>query len=289
MNRREEMALLDDVDQRLSNWINAGTDKAKEMSGSMKISNEIKEEEKNQEELYKQIGIYFYENCSSDAEGQLKELCQKIDEGKERVLLKQKQLNVLRGMINCPNCGAEVSSDSVFCNACGSRMKVEKVPDKAKQEKRCSNCGAPIEDGFAFCTSCGHKIVEREKEEDTLEEMVNEESETEENMNVCPNCGKVITQGNTFCTGCGWKVEKSSNEIEEDPIVMEETAPEKRCPRCNVMVNEEQKFCISCGMKLEQAIDEISDDTILQNKCPNCGKEVEQGDLFCINCGMKIE
>lgn len=227
------MALLDDVDQRLSNWINAGTDKAKEMSGSMKISNEIKEEEKKQEELYEQIGVYFYENCSSDAEGQLKELCQKIDESKEQVILKQKQLNILRGMTNCPNCGAEVSSDSVFCNACGSRMKVVTVPDTSKQEKRCSSCGAPIEDGFAFCTSCGHKIVEMEKPKDISEEVVNEESETEENINVCPNCGKVITPGNIFCTGCGWKVEKSSNEIKETPMVIEEKTLEKRCPQCN--------------------------------------------------------
>lgn len=283
------MALLDDVDQRLSNWINAGTDKAKEMSESMKISNEIKEEEKSQEELYKQIGIYFYEECSPNAEGQLKELCQKIDESKERVLSKQKELNVLRGMINCPNCGAEVSSDSAFCNACGTRMKTEKVPDKAKQEKRCSSCGAPIEDGFAFCTSCGHKIVEVKEQEDILEEVINEENETEKNMNVCPNCGKVIMPGNTFCTGCGWKIEKISNAIKENPIVMEEKAPEKRCPRCNVVVDEEQKFCISCGTKLEQMDIDISDDTILQNICPNCGKKIEPDDLFCINCGTKIE
>lgn len=40
------MALFDDVDQKLSNWINAGTDKAKGMSESMKISGDIKEEEK---------------------------------------------------------------------------------------------------------------------------------------------------------------------------------------------------------------------------------------------------
>lgn len=128
-----------------------------------------------------------------------------------------------------------------------------------------------------------------EKPKDISEEVVNEESETEENINVCPNCGKVITPGNIFCTGCGWKVEKSSNEIKETPMVIEEKTLEKRCPQCNVIVDEEQKFCISCGMKLEQTIDEISDDTILQNKCPNCGKEIEQGDLFCINCGMKIE
>ena len=62
------MALFDDVDQKLSNWINAGTDKAKGMSESMKISGDIKEEEKNQEDLYRQIGLHFYNNYAETAE-----------------------------------------------------------------------------------------------------------------------------------------------------------------------------------------------------------------------------
>ena len=41
------MALFDDVDQKLSNWINAGTDKARGMSESMKISRKKKEIKKN--------------------------------------------------------------------------------------------------------------------------------------------------------------------------------------------------------------------------------------------------
>ena len=92
------MALFDDVDQKLSNWINAGTDKAKGMSESMKISGDIKEEEKNQEDLYRQIGLHFYNNYAETAEGQLKDLCLKIDESKEQVVLKQKRLSVLKGM-----------------------------------------------------------------------------------------------------------------------------------------------------------------------------------------------
>ena len=159
----KQMALFDDVDQKLSNWINAGTDKAKGMSESMKISNDIKEEERNQEELYRQIGLHFYNNYAETAEGQLKDLCLKIDQSKEQVVLKQKRLSVLKGMINCPSCGAEISSGSVFCNVCGNRVQAIQVETKA--ENVCPKCGAPIEDGFAFCTSCGEKIVEKTQQQ----------------------------------------------------------------------------------------------------------------------------
>lgn len=282
----KQMALFDDVDQKLSNWINAGTDKAKGMSESMKISNDIKEEERNQEELYRQIGLHFYNNYAETAEGQLKDLCLKIDQSKEQVVLKQKRLSVLKGMINCPSCGAEIFSGSVFCNVCGNRVQAIQVETKA--ENVCPKCGAPIEDGFAFCTSCGEKIVEKTQQE-SIEAVLGEAIKETEPINICPNCGKVINPENAFCTGCGMKIETMNQAGESEPVIIEANTAEKRCPQCNALIEEEQKFCISCGMNLEQLNDINNKDMPSKNVCPNCGKEITDGDVFCINCGTKIK
>lgn len=42
------MAMFDEVDKKISGWFNAGAEKAKGMSESIRISSLIKEEEANQ-------------------------------------------------------------------------------------------------------------------------------------------------------------------------------------------------------------------------------------------------
>ena len=225
-------------------------------------------------------------NYAETAEGQLKDLCLKIDESKEQVVLKQKRLSVLKGMINCPSCGAEISSGSVFCNVCGNR--VQAIQAETKAENVCPKCGAPIEDGFAFCTSCGEKIVEKTQQE-SIEAVLGEAIKETEPINICPNCGKVINPENAFCTGCGMKIETMNQAGESEPVIIEANTAEKRCPQCNALIEEEQKFCISCGMNLEQLNDINNKDMPSKNVCPNCGKEITDGDVFCINCGTKIK
>ena len=69
------MAMFDDVDKKLSGWFNAGAEKAKGMSETLRLSNAIREEETKQAELYRQMGKYFYDYFAVAAEGKMKEWC----------------------------------------------------------------------------------------------------------------------------------------------------------------------------------------------------------------------
>lgn len=51
------------------------------------------------------------------------------------------------GKIVCPECKAQISAGSKFCNQCG-----------AKLESKCPSCGADIAPGSAFCSECGQKL-----------------------------------------------------------------------------------------------------------------------------------
>lgn len=115
------MAMFDEMDKKISGWISAGAGKAKDMSESMKISGLIKEEENKQNEIFKQIGQLYFVNYADHAEGQLKEMCLKIADSKASVMQYKEQLCALKGTIGCPNCGAEISSNSMFCSACGAK------------------------------------------------------------------------------------------------------------------------------------------------------------------------
>lgn len=62
----------------------------------------------------------------------------------------------------CPNCGATIDSDSVFCSFCGkdTRMTAKTHAEYTPKEtyhpaKTCVNCGAIVETGARFCPNCG--------------------------------------------------------------------------------------------------------------------------------------
>ena len=51
-------------------------------------------------------------------------------------------------MKQCPNCGAQIADDSLFCAECGKEIPQGTV---------CPHCGASMNDGDAFCQNCGKK------------------------------------------------------------------------------------------------------------------------------------
>ena len=57
----------------------------------------------------------------------------------------------------CPNCGASLSEDAIFCAACGAKIEVPQEAASPAQNV-CSNCGAPLEQDAKFCTQCGTKV-----------------------------------------------------------------------------------------------------------------------------------
>src|SRR5215203_3489962 len=54
--------------------------------------------------------------------------------------------------MQCPGCGAEVSTSAKFCSACG-------VP----QRPGCAACGQPYAEGSRFCSDCGAPVATDER------------------------------------------------------------------------------------------------------------------------------
>lgn len=197
------MAFLDDVNNKLSRMGQNALQKTKDMSESVRISGAVHEEEEKQEKWYKEIGKIFYENYAAQADGELKVLCSNIRTSKAQVKQYKEQLIILKGTIQCPNCGAEITNNSSFCNVCGAKIEQPKpvAPAPISGELTCANCGAPMTAGQRFCMNCGAEM----KEERIVS--VSEEPVTQEKQNICPNCGKELTEGAMFCINCGTRIE----------------------------------------------------------------------------------
>ncbi len=193
------MAFLDDVDRTLSQLGQSALKKTKNMSESMRLSGAIREEEEKQKELFRKIGEYVYENEMGTADEQISGWCQDILASRVRAMQNREQMTALKGMINCPKCGASIASNSTFCSVCGSRMKEPDLSSKQDENANgvCPNCGRKADKDAVFCTYCGTRMPDSQPQIEEIE-MISKD--------ICPNCGNKIKSGQTFCIKCGVKL-----------------------------------------------------------------------------------
>lgn len=193
------MGILDDADRTLSQWGQSASETIKNMSKFMRLSSAIREEEEKQKELFQKIGEYVYENELGMTEEQIVGWCRDISESRERAMQNREQMTALKGMINCPKCGASIALNSTFCSVCGSRL--EELNSSPKQEENesglCPNCGRKVDKDAAFCIYCGTKIPDGQPQIEETEVIPKD---------ICPNCGNKIKSGQTFCIKCGVKL-----------------------------------------------------------------------------------
>lgn len=314
------MSVLDDIENRVNELSSSAVQKTKDASEIMGLKSCISEEEKRIKNVYSQIGELYYTK-KDEAKDEINNLCQSVDEGKEKIKKWKKEILVIRKVVECPSCGHENPDSASFCLKCGTKL-VKPVNDG----KHCKNCGAPLMDGQLFCTRCGTKVeiveevpveelvVEKPKveevpveepvkeelkveevpvEEPAVEELEVEEIPVEEPVTVedvaekpqvitnCPKCGKEIKPGQLFCTGCGTSLKDTTDKVEK----VEEVKEEKVCPSCHSPIKEGQKFCVVCGERLDVAPKKIE---VSKRVCPSCGLEIDGSKNKCDICGANL-
>lgn len=242
------MAFFDDMNRQLTRMGQSAIKKTKDVSESVRISSAIREEENKQDEWFRQMGQYFFENYSDQADGELRVLCSNVMQSKAQILRYNEQLKELKGMIQCPNCGAQIAENSMFCNVCGTKIERNTISPAGKI---CKNCGATLEQGQRFCIKCGTEV-----KSENVSELVEEVSEPLVEK-CCPNCGYAMSAEQIFCVNCGTKVENkphvpAEDIYEEDEIenIEEEIVEPKVCPACGNPIEEGAAFCVKCGTKI---------------------------------------
>ena len=113
--------------------------------------------------------------------------------------------------MNCPMCGADLPSESIFCQYCGTNII------QAEKEGQ----------------YCGTNIIQAEKEAEIVKEP---------EKKVCPVCGANLLSGSIFCQFCGTNIVQAKKEVE---IIKE---PEKKiCLKCGTELASDCLYCPKCG------------------------------------------
>ena len=193
------MGFFDDMNKQLTRVGQSAVKKANDVSETVRISGAIREEEDKQEKWFKQLGQYFYENYPESNEEETKMLYASITSSKDLVQEYKKQLNILKGAIECPKCGASIANNATFCSNCGAKIEHIPVPTQSNSGIRCHSCGAPMEKGQRFCINCGAEMTE---------ELSTETDSVTATELLCPSCGAPAVDGADFCVVCGAPINK---------------------------------------------------------------------------------
>ena len=269
------MAFFDNLGRKMSEAGQKVIQKTGEMSDTSRLNAQISDEEKKINAAYLQIGKLYASVHRNDPEPDFAALVESVGQSEQTIRACREQIQKIRGVRSCPNCGAEVSVGSAFCATCGSPMPAEK-PSVSGDVLVCASCGTVLEAGMRFCTNCGRPvskpaapvappapaaapIVPPEPYEPAVpaaEPEIPHEAPAEE-----------IPAG--FST---------PDFLDEPPVMNASAVESPAVEEAPASEPDLEQPMTEADALVEQA----------QSVCPICGAPVEPGDAFCMGCGTKL-
>lgn len=289
----QRMAFYDNLDEKVARLGRELVRRTKGVCKSARLSRIIREEERKQDEIFRQMGEYYYQMHGSEAEGQLKVWCDAVWNNKMMVIQYQGQKRLVKGATYCPNCGREVPQHSKYCNHCGARMmatpEIQTEAIAPFAAKVCQICGAAVGEHDIFCPNCGGRLPEKKTLRDFVKikvvarrvkaaqdekERIKEEQEFREEKIVEGEAVEVVAA-----------MPEKKPETSTETVNVETAAAENKTAEA-VVTGTAAAEGSSTG-----PVGEIPkvEDTSEKRICPDCGNAIEPGQNFCPKCGLKIE
>lgn len=105
-------------------------DKAKSASEINGMKKQIQQEEQKVLKYYQTIGQRYYDENAENPNAKYYDIMCEIKQISERNERLKFKINQIRGIKVCPNCGAEINNDFIFCGICGT-----KLPEPPKEDE----------------------------------------------------------------------------------------------------------------------------------------------------------
>lgn len=120
------MAFFDKLSETLANASKDVSQKAKDLSGTAKLTMDIHTKEDQVQKMYAQIGKLYFEAHQDDDPAEYEQMAQ-IKEMLAAIEDMKKELMELKGAKLCPRCGQEVKASDAYCKSCGAKLEEDEI------------------------------------------------------------------------------------------------------------------------------------------------------------------
>lgn len=155
--------------------------KTKALTELTRLNAVIEDAEQVVREQYAEIGRLYASLHADDYEAPFTAAFALIKQAQNDANEARQQINRIKGLRSCPNCGCDCDRDAVFCSACGAQL-AQPEPSYTC----CPHCGTPMAPDARFCSSCGLPV--------------------EAQPGRCSRCGVALEADSRFCSACGASV-----------------------------------------------------------------------------------
>ena len=205
--RRKCMGFFDGIGKKVTDVGQMAIQKTKETLDIARISSMITQEENKINNTYYQIGKLYVSIHGNDREDDFVGMVDSVTVMEKKIADYRKQIQEIKGVQHCRNCGAEIPKGVAFCSFCGSSMAMISAQDNGQDYTKCPSCCSVIKKGARFCTVCGKPMIQSVLQEMPITNEIESGEPQEESIErVCPNCSAKQAEDSAFCTECGTKL-----------------------------------------------------------------------------------
>ncbi|WP_124098073.1 zinc-ribbon domain-containing protein [Ruminococcus sp. Marseille-P6503] len=223
------MAFLNKLGEKISSGASAVSDSAKKMAETNKlnarINSDLAEVNKKYIEIGRAVKLRLMEGIT---DSEVIRLAGEIDALLAEVAQLNEQVNVLKGVKKCGNCGAMINADVMFCPSCGSKQEVKAQPEQA----------APSEAAEVTVQETPKAIQPETVQSEAAPEAIQPENiQSEAEPEAAPASAEAVSE---------------PEQPAVQPVIEEQPAPAfVFCTECGHKEAAGTKFCSECGNKLD--------------------------------------
>ena len=133
-----------DLGKKLSKLGQDTKNGVQKVSDSVTISNRISQEKKSLERLFAMIGEAVYKEQPDTPKAGLEDEWAAVKVAYSNIASYTEQLNNIKGLVYCPNCGRPAASGDKFCARCGFRLNIRPETTGEKMAKDLKEAGKEV-------------------------------------------------------------------------------------------------------------------------------------------------
>ena len=152
------MDIFDEMGKRLGNV----GQRTKDAAESARLNSLVSEQEKKIKTICQELGkLYLSLHGPEDCEPALADYVKEAGECYQKIADLREKIRVLKGLRQCPHCGAQIPAGTAYCGSCGKR--VDEAPIQENNAKRCGVwrklfCGKLMFLYLLWCSGSGCEV-----------------------------------------------------------------------------------------------------------------------------------